>query len=142
MATMVSVSSPCFRPNWYRHSFGMFAMLCGIDQDDTVGERSSLLMVMAGCICSGQLKDYGIFSYHLCWNDASSMLLNRQFHYIKVLLLLLSTHSHDYCLWRESDNPAFGPPPAYLSIWPAAPSLQRGLSTNPGVKVWCVCGCS
>ena len=32
--------------------------------------------------------------------------------------------------------------PAYLSIWPAAPSLQRGLSTNPGVTVWCVCGCS
>ena len=38
--------------------------------------------------------------------------------------------------------------PAYLSIWPAAPSLQRGLSTNPGVtsvlrmwvqlKRWCV----
>ena len=22
--------------------------------------------------------------------------------------------------------------PAYLSIWPAAPSLQQGLSTNPG----------
>ena len=32
--------------------------------------------------------------------------------------------------------------PAYLSIWPAAPSLQWGLSTNPGVTVWCVCGCS
>ena len=32
--------------------------------------------------------------------------------------------------------------PAYLSIWPAAPSLQRGLSTNPGMTVSCVCGCS
>ena len=32
--------------------------------------------------------------------------------------------------------------PAYLSIWPAAPSLQRGPSTNPGVTVRCVCGCS
>ena len=32
--------------------------------------------------------------------------------------------------------------PAYLSICPAAPSLQRGLSTNPGVTVCCVCGCS
>ena len=32
--------------------------------------------------------------------------------------------------------------PAYLSIWPAAPSLQRGLSKNPGVSLWCVCGCS
>ena len=29
--------------------------------------------------------------------------------------------------------------PAYPSIWPATPSLQRGLST---VTVWYVCGCS
>ena len=32
--------------------------------------------------------------------------------------------------------------PAYPSIWPAAQSLRRGLSTNPGVTMWCVCGCS
>ena len=32
--------------------------------------------------------------------------------------------------------------PAYYSIWPATSPLQRGLSTNPGVTVWCVCGCS
>ena len=31
---------------------------------------------------------------------------------------------------------------AYTSIWPATPSLQRGMSTNPGVTVWWVCGCS
>ena len=31
--------------------------------------------------------------------------------------------------------------PEYLSIWPATPSLQRGLATNPEVTVWCVCGC-
>ena len=30
--------------------------------------------------------------------------------------------------------------PAYPSIWPSAPSLQRGLCTNPGMTVWCVCG--
>ena len=29
--------------------------------------------------------------------------------------------------------------PTNPSIWPAAPSLQRGLSTNPGVTMWCVC---
>ena len=27
-------------------------------------------------------------------------------------------------------------------IWPAVQSLRRGLSTNPGVTKWCVCGCS
>ena len=28
------------------------------------------------------------------------------------------------------------------SIWPAVQSLRRGLSTNPGATMWCVCGCS
>ena len=31
---------------------------------------------------------------------------------------------------------------AYPSIWPAASSLQRGLSLNPGVTMRYVCGCS
>ena len=32
--------------------------------------------------------------------------------------------------------------PASPSIWPAVQSLRRGLSTNPGVTMWCTCGCS
>ena len=32
--------------------------------------------------------------------------------------------------------------PASPSIWPAVQSLRRGLSTYPGVTMWCVCGCS
>ena len=32
--------------------------------------------------------------------------------------------------------------PASPSIRPAVQSLRRGLSTNPGVTMWCVCGCS
>ena len=32
--------------------------------------------------------------------------------------------------------------PASPSIKSAVPSLQRGLSTNPGVITWCVCVCS
>ena len=32
--------------------------------------------------------------------------------------------------------------PASPSIWPAVQSLRRGLSTNPGLTMWCVCGCS
>ena len=31
---------------------------------------------------------------------------------------------------------------ASLSIWPAVHSPRRGLSTNPGVTMWCVCGCN
>ena len=27
------------------------------------------------------------------------------------------------------------------SLWPAVQSLRRGLSTNPGVTMWCVCEC-
>ena len=29
--------------------------------------------------------------------------------------------------------------PASPSIWPAVQSLRRGLSTNPGATMWCVC---
>ena len=32
--------------------------------------------------------------------------------------------------------------PASPSIWPAVQSLRRGMSTNPGATMWCVCGCS
>ena len=32
--------------------------------------------------------------------------------------------------------------PASPSIWPAVQSPRRGLSTNPGATMWCVCGCS
>ena len=32
--------------------------------------------------------------------------------------------------------------PASTSIWPAVQSLRRGLSTNPGAIMWCVCGYS
>ena len=32
--------------------------------------------------------------------------------------------------------------PVSPSIWPAVQSLRRGLSTNPGVTMWCVGGCS
>ena len=32
--------------------------------------------------------------------------------------------------------------PASPSIWPVVQSLRRGLSTHPGVTMWCVCGCS
>ena len=31
--------------------------------------------------------------------------------------------------------------PAYPSNWPAAPSLQQGLPTNPVVTTWFVYGC-
>ena len=58
------------------------------------------------------------------------------------VVLLLSTNSLDPCLWRSPIIPLLVHQPAYLPIWPAAPSLQRGLSTNPGVTMWCVCGCS
>ena len=31
---------------------------------------------------------------------------------------------------------------ASLSIWPAVQSFRWNLSTNPGVTMWCICGCS
>ena len=70
----------------------------------------------------------------------SGRLVGDQVYSVFILMLLVSTHSLDPCLWGESDHPVFGP--AYLTIWPAAASLEQGLSTNPGVTVWCLCGCS
>ena len=32
--------------------------------------------------------------------------------------------------------------PASSSIWPAVQSHPRGMSTNPGVIMWCACGSS
>ena len=46
---------------------------------------------------------------------------------------ILQSRSHD-CL--------IGSHECLLLFWPAVQSLQRGLSTHPGVTMWCVCGCS
>ena len=42
----------------------------------------------------------------------------------------------------ESDVPACRPPASFSVHLPAVQSLRRGLSTNPGATMWCVCGCS
>ena len=55
----------------------------------------------------------------------------------RMLLLCLPTPLTLVC-GRSPIIPLLVHQPAYLSIWPAAPSLQRCLSTNPGVTVWCV----
>ena len=57
----------------------------------------------------------------------------------QVLLSCLPTPLIHVC-GRSPIIPLLVHQPAYLSIWPAVPSLQRGLSTNPGVTVWCICG--
>ena len=63
---------------------------------------------------------------------------------------LLDRHKYDCCLPTPMALASGGSPmfplvvhqPASPSIWPAVQSLQRGLSTNPGATMWCVCGCS
>ena len=49
---------------------------------------------------------------------------------ITLIYHVVSTHSLDPCLWGGS------PIILLLVHQPATPSLQRGLSTNPGVTVW------
>ena len=56
--------------------------------------------------------------------------------------MLLSIHSHDTASGGIPMFPLVVHQPASPSIWPAVQSLRRGLSTNPGAIMWCVCGCS
>ena len=42
--------------------------------------------------------------------------------------------------WGSPMFPLVVHQPASPSIWPAVQSLRRGLSTNPGATMWCVCG--
>ena len=67
----------------------------------------------------------------------------RKWKYLQSLKikLLLSTHSLDPC-GGNPIIPLLVHQPAHPSIWSATPSLQQGVSTNPGVTMWCVCGCS
>ena len=57
-------------------------------------------------------------------------------------MLLLSTHSHDPCLWGCPIFPLVVHQSASPSVWPVVQSLRRGLSTKPGVTMGVVCGCS
>ena len=52
------------------------------------------------------------------YDDSFILILKTFYKHFLLLVLLLSTHSLDYCLWGESDNSAFVPP-ASLSITPA-----------------------
>ena len=82
----------------------------------------------------------------LCLHPVLSIpIFSRSFNFSLSILsppLFVPTHSLDPCLWGSPIIAHLVHQPAYLSIWSAAPSLPRGLSTNPGVTVWCLCGCS
>ena len=75
-------------------------------------------------------------------NGVQVIKINTVLFIISLIYFVVSTHSLDPCLWG-SDHPAFGPPvhqPAYLSIWPAAPSLPAGSvhksSGDSVVRIW------
>ena len=76
------------------------------------------------------------------------MYVNKQFLFKYLTrhcsaFVLLSTHP--MTLASGGGSPMFPlvvHQPASPSIWPAVQSLLRGLSTNPGVTMWCVCGSS
>ena len=59
---------------------------------------------------------------------------------IVICLVLLSTHSLDPCLFRESDHPAFGPP-ASLSLHLVSSSITPAGSVHKSrgynvVRMW------
>ena len=56
----------------------------------------------------------------------------------EIQLMLLSTHSLDPCLWGSPIIPLL----VHLASSSITPAGGGGLSTNQGVTVWCICGCS
>ena len=77
---------------------------------------------------------------NVCLKPFFSILLRHTWVKAVVLLLLLSTHSLDHCLWGEFDHPAFGPPArlsphlACSSITPAG-SVHK-FSVESVVRMW------
>ena len=103
-------------------------------------------------IIFGQVELYGLFFIQILqWLSFKFYL-----HLLLLLLVGLGTFYTAVCnrrdistacmLWRlESGSPIFPPvvnQPCSSSIWPAVPSLRKGLLINQVVTTWCVCGCS
>ena len=106
--------------------------------------RCTLLICLESPCQYGLEKKMAITSALSLRHISLYLIDSRQFgqckNEIHILVLLLSTLTLAY--GGSLIIPLLVHQLAYLSIWPAAPSLQQGLSTNPGVTVWCVCGCS
>ena len=82
----------------------------------------------------------GILSL-LIFNCVTLERLGTIWYYGITLLLFLPTPLTLVC-GGNPIIPILVPQPTYHSIWSAAPSFHRGLSTNPGVTVWRICGSS
>ena len=80
---------------------------------------------------------------HVAYNAITRPIVHTRI-YLHYMVVVVSTTSLDPCLWGGGCPfiPLLVHQPVYLTIWPAAPLLQRGLSTNPWVTVWCLCGCN
>ena len=82
------------------------------------------------------------FAVHFLTDRSGTAIILRHF--------LLDCYSICCCLPTPMTLASGGSPmfplvvhqPASPSIWSAVQSLRRGLSTNPGATMWCVCGCS
>ena len=110
-----------------------------------------IFVFLLHCIQLPIIPTQGISFFHASAYYSTSLL------YIALFLFLVHHFSHDTlllvhccCLPTPMALASGGSPmfplvvhqPASPSIWPAVQSLRRGLSTNPGATVWCVCGCS
>ena len=110
-------------------------------------------LILAPTLPSVKLLFLGLsFKFHL-YSFSLSVSLKPSFHAILLHSCMLSQIYLFHpccCLPTPMALASGGSPmfplvvhqPASPSIWPAVQSLRRGLSTNPGATMWCVCGCS
>ena len=85
------------------------------------------------------------------YNMTLNHINNFSIHYNTLLIVVIDIYAVCRCCLPTPMTLASGGSPMFPlvvhqpaspSIWPAVQSLRRGLSTNPGATMWCVCGCN
>ena len=97
---------------------------------DITLEAGDYVVTPSGIMCSSFVKTRSrILVFLFILKHAAVIKWSFQFVYVGLLksfaacCVVVSTHSHDPCLWGGGDNPAFGPPASIslvvvrLSVW-------------------------
>ena len=111
-----------------------------------------ILKVTGGMVFKGSRLAQYFTQHNLCGVSTivSVLLSDEPYHGCSFICIYINTIFCCCCLPTPMTLASGGSPmfplvvhqPAFPSIWPAVQSHRRGLSANPGVTMWYICGCS